>query len=223
MGSVTMRNSPSAWRALAASLLLVAVPLAGSAEAGMSAPTEPEIARASGPVRLISDTVDEVIDVLNDSSLSPAARRVRIEKIAYARFDFDTMSKLVVARYWKRFTPEQRDEFIREFKAFLARTYGARIDQYNQQQVEIVGERPEARGDVTVLTRIRGGEFEGAEVNYRLRQRDGVWRVIDVKVEGISLVLNYRDQFKSLLSRGGPEGLLEKLRKKNAEGAVEQG
>ncbi len=209
-------------RVLGLSLLLVALPLAGGAEAGMSVPREPDVANASGARRLIVRTVDEVIEVLNDPSLSSAARRGRLEEIAESRFDFDTMSKLVVARYWKRFTPQQREEFVREFKEFLARNYGARIDQYNQEQVEIVGERPAARGDVTVLTRIVGGEFQGAEVDYRLRERDGSWRVID-KVEGISLVLNYRDQFKSLLSRGGPEGLLEQLKKKNAEGEVEQG
>ena len=68
-----------------------------------------------------------------------------------------------------------------------------------------------------MLTRIVGGEYDAAEVNYRLREKDGQWRIIDVKIEGISLVLNYRDQFKAVLKRGGPEGLLEALRKKNVD------
>ena len=141
----------------------------------------------------------------------------RIEKIAYESFDFETMSKLVIARYWQQFTPEQRKQFIAEFKTLLSSTYGDRIERYNQEKVVIVGERPETRGDMTVMTRIEGGEFTGAEVDYRLREISGAWRIIDVKVEGISLVLNYRDQFKSLLSQGGADNLLEKLREKNAE------
>jgi len=172
---------------------------------------------SSGAVAVVSQTVDDVLAILNDPNLTSEARRSRIEQVAYDRFDFKTMSQLVIARHWRSFSPEQRKEFIREFKAFLSRTYGDRIDRYSNERVEIVGERPAPRGDVKVMTRIVGGEYEGAEVEYRLRERDGTWRVIDVKVEGISLVINYRDQFKALLAREGPEGLLEQLKKKNAE------
>ena len=201
------RSSRSLWALAALAGLALAQPLR-AADAGP----------ASEPSKIISQTIDEVIAVLNDSSLSNSARRRRIEQIAYQRFDFVTMSRLVVARYWSQFTPAQQTELVEEFKTFLAHTYGERIDRYNQEQVEMVGERAEERGDVTIQTRISGGEFEGAEVDYRLRRIEGRWRVIDVKVEGVSIVLNYRDQFKSILSRKGPEGLLETLRKKNAEG-----
>ena len=201
-----IRPMAAAVAALAA--VLLAAPIAGEGAAQ---------ATRSAPMAVISDTVDEVLAVLNDASLGSAERRSRIEEIAYRRFDFGAMSRLVVARYWKRFTPAQQEELVREFKAFLARTYGDRIDRYNQEQIEIVGERQEPRGDVSVLTRIVGGEYDAAEVDYRLRGKDGRWRIIDVKIEGISLVLNYRDQFKAVLSRGGPDGLLEALRKKNVD------
>lgn len=211
MSHSPIRPMAAAVAALVATLL--ATPMAGEAAVQ---------ATRSAPVTVISDTVDEVLAVLNDASLSSEERRGRIEKIAYRRFDFVTTSRLVVARYWKRFTPAQQEELVREFKAFLARTYGDRIDRYNQEQIEIVGERQEPRGDVSVLTRVVGGEYDAAEVNYRLREKDGQWRIIDVKIEGISLVLNYRDQFKAVLSRGGPEGLLEALREKNVDDAANQ-
>ncbi len=190
--------------ALAALLCLLALSFGGAAE-------------ESRPVQLVSGTVDDVMVVLNDPSLDLAARRRKIESIAYERFDFDTMSKLVVARYWKTFSPEQKAEFVEEFKAFLARTYGDRIDRYTNEKVAIVSETPMKRGDVKVMTKIVGGKFGGALVEYRVRENAGEWRVIDVKVEGISLVLNYRDQFKSLLSRGGPDELLDRLKQKNTE------
>ena len=107
-----------------------------------------------------------------------------------------------------------------EFKAFLAHTYGERIDRYSDEEISVVSETPMKRGDVLVMTKIVGGDYGGALVEYRLRENPdaaGQWRMIDVKVEGISLVLNYRDQFKSLLARGGPDELLEQLKKKNAE------
>ena len=211
MSHSPIRPMAAAVAALVATLL--ATPMAGEGAAQ---------ATRSAPVMVISVTVDEVLAVLDDASLSSEERRSRIEKIAYRRFDFVTTSRLVVARYWKRFTPAQQEELVREFKAFLARTYGDRIDRYNQEQIEIVGERKEPRGDVSVLTRIVGGEYDAAEVDYRLRGKDGQWRIIDVKIEGISLVLNYRDQFKAVLSRGGPEGLLEALREKNVDAVANE-
>ncbi len=185
---------------LAASTLLAA--------AAQSAESEPQAA--------VQKTVDEVLAVLRDDALNSKERLGRIEQIAYARFDMRTMSRLILARNWKRFSDEQREEYVREFKRYLANNYGSRIDRYDQEEVEILGERQEPRGDVTVRTRVVGGEFENATVDYRMRERDGDWKVIDVIIEGISLVSNFRDQFKAVLARGGPEHLLEKLREKNA-------
>jgi phospholipid transport system substrate-binding protein len=172
------------------------------------------------PVTIVRETVDRVIEILASEELSDAQRRQQIEEIAYQRFDFDTISRLVVARRWKGFTPEQREQFVEQFKLLLSSNYGSRITRYEQQKVAILGQRAEKNGDVTVMTRIEGGSADGIEVNYRLRKRDGPWMVIDVIIEGISLVSSYRSQFTEVLSRGGPEELLKQLREKNAEKAA---
>jgi phospholipid transport system substrate-binding protein len=177
-----------------------------------------------GPREVVEKTVDQVLAVLKDGSLSAERRRDQIVEIAYQRFDFTTMSKLVLAKYWKKFDATQRETFLKEFKSFLAHRYGDRIDRYEQESVEIVGERSATGGDAIVATRIhrpRGGA--PVDVDYRLRSRDGVWLVIDVKIEGISLVSNYRDQFHEVLSQGGPEDLLAQLRKRNAGQADDKG
>lgn len=176
----------------------------------------------AGPRETMQDTIDQVIAVLNDAALDTEQRRESIEKIAYDRFDMYTMSRLVLARSWKQFTPEQRKQYVVEFKEYLANNYGGRITRYDQEQVEILATRDEQRGDVTVLTRIVGGEFDDTRIDYRMRQRDGAWRVIDVTIEGISMVSNFRDQFREVLSRGGPAHLLAKLQEKNALGVVEE-
>ncbi len=169
---------------------------------------------------VIEQTVKDVLAVLQNGELEKAERRSRIEQIAYDRFDFRTTSRLVLARNWKKFDSSQQQEFQREFKKFLALNYGSRIERYDQEEVEITGTREEPRGDVTVKTRIVGGQYEDATVDYRLRKnkKDGGWYVIDVIVEGISLVSNYRDQFREVLSRGGPDSLLKQLREKNESG-----
>jgi phospholipid transport system substrate-binding protein len=196
-------------------VVLVAL-VSGLAAPGARAMTESE----AGARAVVSETVDEVLAVLRDKS-KPTEERIRLlEKIVYGRFDLYVMSRLVLARNWKRFSEEQKEQYVEEFKQYLTNSYGNRIERYDQQEVKIVGEREEPRGDVVVQTKILGGEFEGASVDYRLRKQESDWRVIDVVIEGISMVSNYRDQFKSIVSSGGPELLLEKLREKNAAGMV---
>jgi phospholipid transport system substrate-binding protein len=175
---------------------------------------------AAGTAReAVEATVAQVLEVLRQPDESAAGRRTQIEQIAYARFDFDTMGRLVLARNWKRFNAEQRDGFITEFKRHLSRSYGTRISRYEQEKLETVGERQEKRGDVTVLTVIRGGQLDGAVIDYRMRERDGEWRVIDVIIEGVSLVSNFRSQFRDIVSKQGPDGLIAQLKARNDESA----
>jgi phospholipid transport system substrate-binding protein len=173
-----------------------------------------------GAQALIEQTVVQVLAILRDESRSDDQRREQLEAVAQERFDFRTMSKLVMARNWKRLPAAERDEFVEEFTEYLANDYGSRIERYEQEEVEVLGERPEPRGDVTVKTKIVGGENDGALVDYRMRKGDAGWKIIDVVIEGISLVANFRDQFRDVMGREGPSAVLSKLREKNAKAAV---
>jgi phospholipid transport system substrate-binding protein len=167
------------------------------------------------PKKLIQETVDQIVSILKEADLAPEARVKKIEKIAYEIFDFTTMSKLVLARNWRKLDKEKRAEFVREFKKALSRTYGTRLDRYEQESVEVYGTQVEPRDDVSIKTRILGGQYGGAEISYRLRERKDQWRIIDVVIEGISLVSNYRSQFAEILNSGTIDDLLAKLRDKN--------
>ena len=84
--------------------------------------------------------------------------------------------------------------------------------------MQILGERQAGHGDVVVQTKIlRGGHSEDVVVDYRLRQRDGQWKIIDVVVEGVSLVSNFRSQFQDIVSNGGPDRLLTLLKEKERQ------
>ncbi len=188
--------------------------LGAAAASAATAATPPDSAKA-----LIEKTVVQVLDVLRDKSRSAAQRRLELEKIAHERFDFRTMARLVLARDWKRLDAAKRDEFVDHFTTYLANDYGSRIDRYQEQDVKVMGEQPKPRGDVEVRTKIVGGDNSGAIVDYRMRKGKDGWRIIDVVIEGISLVANFRDQFREVIARGGPEALLQKLKEKNAAAA----
>ena len=167
------------------------------------------------PRQLIDETAGQIVGILAMKDETPETRIRQIEEIAYEIFDFTTMSKLVLARNWRKLDKEKRAEFVREFKRHLSRTYGTRLDRYEQEKVDVYAAQVEVRDDVSVKTRIIGGQFDGAEISYRLRNRKEKWRIIDVVIEGVSLVSNYRSQFAEVLNSGSIDDLLTKLRDKN--------
>lgn len=178
-------------------------------------------ALASGSARdVVITTTDGVIAVLKDNALSRDAKRERIEEVVYANVDFDTLSRLVMAKNWKTLTPEQQKEFEDEFKRHLSVTYSRNIDNYRNEGVKVIGEREEARGDRTVQTRVVRGDAGSNDilVDYRLREKDGRWYIIDVIVEGVSLVANFRSQFQDIISGSNPQQLITLLHEKNAKG-----
>jgi phospholipid transport system substrate-binding protein len=96
-------------------------------------------------------------------------------------------------------------------------TYGRNIENYKNERVEVTGDRDEGRGDWTVKTKIlRGGGASDILVDYRLRKEGDEWRIIDIVIERVSLVANFRSQFQEIVSQGGPTKLLDVLREKNA-------
>lgn len=187
--------------ALAATLSLATTPATGS----------------DGPTQVVRATTSQVLAVLRNENLAREQKQQKIEAIVYAKVDFLTLSRLVLARNWKRLSPQQQKEFMDEFKRHLSITYGDNVDKYRNEDVEITGDREEARGDWTVMTKVVGGSG-GSDflVNYRLRQKNGQWWIIDIIVEGVSMVSNFRSQFQEIMANGGPERLLHLLKEKNA-------
>ncbi len=175
-------------------------------------------AAAPGPRDVVQQLGDEVLAVLKDKSISNDQKRERILDISRHGVDFDTLSRLVLARNWSRFTPEEQKQFEEEFRRHLAVTYGNAVDNYRNENMVITGDREEARGDWTVKTKIpRGGD--DILVDYRLRKdQNGEWKIIDFIVEGVSLVSNFRSQFQDLLSSNSPKQLIALLHEKNAKG-----
>jgi phospholipid transport system substrate-binding protein len=182
-------------------------------------PVVPRALRAQESARaVVQETADQVVAVLENKPLSADQKRHQIEQIVYAHFDFDVLSRLVLARNWTQLSAAQQKEFVEEFKKHLSLTYGKNVETYNGERAVITGERPEARGDTTVKTKVVRPHADDVLVDYRLRQENGRWQVIDVVIEGVSLVANFRSQFQEIIANGGPEHLLQLLREKNSKG-----
>ena len=173
---------------------------------------------ADDPRGIVEKLTSEVIAVLKKKGLSADEKRKQIEPIIFSYTDFDTTSRLVLARHWPKLSEAEQQAFVDEFKKHLSITYGKNVDSYRDEKVTITDERKEARGDSTVKTRIIRDGPNDILVDYRLRQVSGGWKIIDVIIERVSLVSNFRSQFQDIMASGGIDRLLALLREKNAKG-----
>ena len=214
---ISRRRFERVWPGQASRLAAVILVLGMSTALGVPAMAAEDPDITIVPRSLIEDAATKIVTILGRKGQESDARVAEIEEIAYELFDFTTMSKLVLARNWRKLDKEKRAEFVREFKRNLSRTYGTRLDRYDQEDIEVFGTQVEPRNDVSVKTRVLGGQFDGAVISYRLRERSERWRIIDVVIEGISLVSNYRSQFAEILNAGTIDDLMVKLRDKNFE------
>jgi phospholipid transport system substrate-binding protein len=168
----------------------------------------------------VKEHVSKVLEVLRDPTLKgEPGRKVKKEKIrsiSEEMFDFTKLSKRSLGQNWKRLNPGQQEEFIKLFKSILETTYADKIASYTDEKVTFKGEITLSEKAVEVPTTIVTKTSE-IPINYRLFQEKERWKVYDVVIEGVSLVNNYRTQFREILIKKTPEALFDVLRKKVGE------
>jgi len=177
----------------------------------------PLSAFAGVPLESVKDHLEKVRDILRDPSLmdesAKKAKKDRIRTIAEKMFDFTELSKRTLAQNWSKFSPEQQKEFVELYTSFLGDAYVNKIMAYGDEK--IVFNKEVALTEKTVEVRSAVLRKNGdVPLYYRVILKDGVWRVYDIIIEGVSLINNYRSQFREILADKPPESLLETLRKK---------
>jgi len=176
-----------------------------------------------GPEELVRQTSEQVLSRLRADreglQKSPAKIYGLIEELVLPHFDFERMSRLVLGKYWRRANAAQRTRFTEEFRNLLVRTYGTALLQYTDEKIRYLPLRAETNAtDVSVDTEILQPQGLPIPVQYSLALTDGEWKVYDVVIEGVSLVINYRGSFGDLVRDKGLDGLIERLAEKNRKG-----
>jgi phospholipid transport system substrate-binding protein len=177
-------------------------------------------AYAGPPMDAVSTSVNKVLEVLRDPKLKAAsAKGIEKEKLRliYERmFDDIELSKRTLARHWNNLNVAQRKEFVLLFRQVLEKAYIDKILAYTNEKIAFDRETMLSETQAEVQTRIVTASKE-IPITYRVLLKDGTWKVYDVVIENVSLVLNYRTQFNDILAKNKPEQLLEILRKKVQE------
>jgi phospholipid transport system substrate-binding protein len=165
----------------------------------------------------VETQVSKILEKLKDPAFKQLTKDQQIEDIRViinSVFDYDELSKRTLGREWKKFNPGQRKEFVTLFSELLEKTYADRLLAYTSEKIEFGNEMELKTGYVEVGSDIITTDNKKIPLNYRLYEKDGQWRVYDVIIEGISLVKNYRSQFRDILSKDSPDKLLETMRDK---------
>jgi phospholipid transport system substrate-binding protein len=172
-------------------------------------------AAATSPSDRVKQTVDQVLEVLQNPELDATQRRDRVREIARQRFDYESMSQVILAASWRKATPPQRQQFITLFRELLEQTYYSAMDSYDNQSVRMGRER--LKGKIAEVNTFVSSSNKELPVSYKLRLRNDDWYAYDVTVDGVSLVSNYRTSFRNLVKEKGMEGLLSELAEKVAK------
>jgi phospholipid transport system substrate-binding protein len=184
----------------------------------------PAGAQEAGPEQLIQRITDEVMAAIHsDQELAGGDKdkAVRLaEQKVLPHVDFEEATRLAVSRAWSRASAEQQKTLITEFRSMMLRTYTNAIGTYAGTQARLLPTRGrpegEARGsEATVRYQFVRSGGRPVLVAYELRKTGAGWKIYDISVEGISLVLTYRTEFDGILKQEGIDGLIKRLAQKN--------
>jgi phospholipid transport system substrate-binding protein len=174
-------------------------------------------AYAGVPLDTVQANVNKVLDVLRDPKLKgESAKEIKKKKlraIYEQMFDDVELGKRTLARNWNSLTVPQRQEFVILFRQVLEKAYIDKILAYTNEKIVYEKESMTSGTQAEVQTKVVTASKE-IPINYKVILKGGSWKVYDVVIENVSLVLNYRTQFNDILAKNKPEQLLEILRKK---------
>ena len=173
------------------------------------------------PDQLIKATSEEVLTVLRADADIAAGNTSKVIDIVEAKvlphFDFERMTRLAVGKNWRNASDLQRQSLTTAFRTLLVRTYAVALAQFRDRNVDYQPlERAPSGPDVIVHTTVATPQGKPINMDYRMGVVGDDWKVYDVLVDGVSLVINYRSMFDSTVEEKGIDGLVSLLEEKNS-------
>ena len=167
----------------------------------------------------VSGLAQRTIDVLL-STRSQAEREAKFHELVDQAFDVPAIARFVLGPYWRTATDAQREEFQKLFETYIVHVSAVRFGGYSGEQLKVTGSRPE--GDKTVFVKsqiVRVGNAPPVNADWRVVKTDRGLKIVDVIVEGVSMAVTEREEFSSVIQRGGGqvEVLLRELRERTGQ------
>ena len=173
------------------------------------------------PQALVKDATEEMLQSLKDNKeelkVNPDKIYGLVEEILIPHFDFEKMSKLALGKNWKKADASQRAEFTEEFRLLLVRTYSTAMLEYTGDEIRMLPFKGDvSKKKVKVKTEVLQPAGPSIPMSFSMyMNKADVWKVYDVKIDGISLVTNYRSTFATEIRNDGMDKLIDRLASRN--------
>ena len=206
---------PSLLRAFLPVVVLFCLAVAGTARA-----------QDIGPDQLVRTTVDRIVAIVKDDKAIQAGDMKRIldvaETHASPHFNFVRMTRLAMGANWKLASPAQQEELVRQFRALLLRTYAIALKEYRNQAIDVRPLKvPAGSSEVLVKTLVNQPGAQAIPIDYDMERTPQGWKVYDVTVGGVSLVVNFRSSFDGEIRKSGVDGLVKSMADRNRSASAE--
>ena len=171
------------------------------------------------PRQVVEEVTDEVLRVLEEHGEEiagdPVALYDKLAPVVEPHIDYDRIGARILGPHWRDADEQTRERFVTEFQRSLLRTYASSMEDYQGVDVRILGSR-QRDGGVQVGMEVGSGDSR-ARILYRLEEREDAWKLVDVTAEGVSLIHNYREDFRSRLRDRDLETVIEEMAQRNRE------
>jgi phospholipid transport system substrate-binding protein len=201
--------------------------VAASAAAQQPAPKEPSDAPKAGassqlgPEELVKQVTSDVLGTIqSDKKLQAGDKQKALdlaEQKVLPHIDFKEAVHLAMGRSWNQATPEQQEQLTKAFRTMLVRIYSNAIERYQGQTMKVLPVRMQPGAtEVVVRNQYLSPGKPPTPVEYSMRKTSEGWKIYDIAVEGVSLVLTYRAEFENITRTSGVDGLIKRMQQKNA-------
>lgn len=174
------------------------------------------LAASSAAAKNFIDTVaTQVLSLVKDEGVSKSEKQAKIESIFSDKVDINFVAKFVLGKHWRTATPAQQTDYVAAYKPFILKNYAGKLTKYSGQTYALKNAR--ADGEATVVTmEINDTNGQKVNVDYRLKADGSAFKIVDIAVEGVSLLTTQRSEFNGIVEKKGVDGLIEALKKQVA-------
>jgi phospholipid transport system substrate-binding protein len=170
----------------------------------------------------VSGLMQQGISSLTGRGTAETERARRFHEMLYANFDVPTIARFVIGRYWRLASPQEQQEYMNLFGDMLVGMYASRFGDYQGELPRVTGSRSTSEGDIFVTSDLlRSGQAQPLKLEWVLRRAGSTFKIVDLRVEGVSMAVTQRDEFGSIIQRGGGQisSLLTVMRQRAATAA----
>tara|TARA_Y100000817_G_scaffold304783_1_gene288155 strand:+ start:218 stop:817 length:600 start_codon:yes stop_codon:yes gene_type:complete len=158
----------------------------------------------------VNNFADQAIEILRDQDITENDKTSRFTELVMNAIDLNLVSKFVLSKTWKNSTDDQKERYLIAFKEYFINSYANKLDQYSGEQIQVVGSEAAGKYIIVESNILREGtDTLKINLKWRLINRDGDIKIIDLNIEGISLIIAQREEFQSFLANN--ENDIEKL------------